>query len=93
MDPLILSKVQQSLQILIERRVLVNDKDSEHGVEFSFVAPDAEFVAELSSRPKINAYLIGLTEDGHRRRSDPVRTVLNEEKRSEPFLPSLAMWI
>lgn len=80
MDPLILSKVQQSLQTLIERRVLVNDKDSEQGVEFSFVAPDSEFVAELSSRPRINAYLIGLTEDGHRRRSDPVRTVLNDEK-------------
>ncbi|MCY7296495.1 Pvc16 family protein [Alteromonas sp. a30] len=80
MDPLILSKVQQSLQTLIEHRVLVNNKESEHCVEFSFVAPDAKFVADLSSRPKINAYLIGLSEDNHRRRSDPVRTVLNKDK-------------
>ncbi|WP_428240544.1 Pvc16 family protein [Gynuella sp.] len=80
MDPLILHKVQQTLQALIERRVLALDNDSEREIELSFVAPDESFVSELSTRPVINCYLIGIAEDRSRRRSDPVRAVINNQK-------------
>ncbi len=78
MDPLILDKVKDSLQALMSEKVL-GMADGED-IDITFVAPNRDFVEKLSSKPAINCYLIGLSEDKHRRRSDPMRSQLDDSK-------------
>ncbi|NRD73474.1 DUF4255 domain-containing protein [Shewanella sp. VB17] len=80
MDPLILQKTQKALDALIREKVLSLNSTSAEGLELSFVAPNSDFVAELGNKPVINCYLIGLNEDKARRKSEPMRSSLDESK-------------
>lgn len=80
MDPFVLHKIQQTLKSLIEGKVLGQNKDDDPDIILTFVAPDSDFVTELTGKPTINCYLIGLNEDLHRRRSEPMRSTINSSK-------------
>lgn len=79
MDPLILQKLQQALNDLILDKVLKLDSDDDT-MDLSFLAPNSDFVTELGSAPTLNCYLIGISEDVNRRRSESHRTTVNAQK-------------
>jgi hypothetical protein len=79
MDPLILQKLQQALNSLITEKVLNLDAD-DNTMELSFLAPNSDFVTELGSAPTLNCYLIGVSEDINRRRSESHRSRVNVQK-------------
>ncbi len=79
MDPLILQKLQQALKSLITNKVL-NLDENEDAMELSFIAPNSDFVSELGSAPTLNCYLIGVSEDLNRRRSESHRSTINVQK-------------
>ncbi|WP_298775826.1 Pvc16 family protein [uncultured Shewanella sp.] len=79
MDPLVLQKTQKALDSLIREKVFSLNPSAEE-LELSFIAPNSEFVAELGNSPVINCYLIAINEDKSRRRSEPMRTRLDETK-------------
>jgi hypothetical protein len=79
MDPLILQKLQQSLKNLITKKAL-NLDENEDGLELSFLAPNGDFVSDLGSAPTLNCYLIGVSEDLARRRSESHRSNVNTQK-------------
>ncbi len=85
MDPLVLQKIQKALDSLIREKVLSLNSATSDGVELSFVAPNSDFVAELGNKPAINCYLIGINEDKSRRKSEPMRSTLDETKTKRIF--------
>ncbi|MEY8240062.1 MAG: Pvc16 family protein [Cycloclasticus sp.] len=81
MDPLILQKMQQALKALITEKVISLDEyTNSDAVALSFLAPSGDFVAELTSIPTINCYLIGMSEDKDRRKSESHRSTINTQK-------------
>ena len=80
MDRLILQKLQRALKKLIAKDGLGLSSNDEDEIDVSFLAPNRDFTGKLGSKPTINCYLVGVTEDRLRRQSEPPRSVLNQAK-------------
>ncbi|MEM6406395.1 MAG: DUF4255 domain-containing protein [Pseudomonadota bacterium] len=80
MEPTILKKVRLALEALIRQEALQQTSQDTNKIQLSFIAPNADFVAGLGAEPVINCYLIGVTEDKNRRKSEPYNINLNTDK-------------
>lgn len=80
MDRLILQKLQKALKKLISKDGLGLSANNNEEIDISFLAPNRDFTSKLGSKPTVNCYLVGVTEDRLRRQSEPPRSVLNQSK-------------